>query len=336
MSIKQASIFLCAVGCAALAWWPSFGHSRMLAVAATPTPAALAYDEITRMILPPATPPAPGSFQNDYAAIVNASSGQSQANEQARAGGLAGMVGRMMGGNVPGGNPMAMMTAGHLMRYTYYRGWMRTDDPVGQTATIEKCDEHRYITLNLAKKTYAIANARPACATPAMPMEGRGRAPAAQEPGTADLTMTSTAQSLGPMTIDGIATDGSDSSMHASMTNATGSCRDGSFSMSVIQYVSQIRVPRPYCPLPRTMSAAPMGAMGAGGGCKPTVHASGGGFINPADRLVMYSRIPVGAGGNGGNGAGMNMVIERGNVKWFGGAPAEALFAIPPGFQQEQ
>jgi hypothetical protein len=31
---------------------------------------------------------------------------------------------------------------------------------------------------------------------------------------------------------------------------------------------------------------------------------------------------------------GMNMVIERGNLKWSSGAEADALFTIPPGFKQ--
>ncbi len=281
------------------------------AVAATPTPAALQYDEINRTIVPPATPPAPGTFQTDYQAILS-----------------AGNPADLM---TSAGNPeelMARMSLGHVIRYTYYNGWIRTDDVVAQKATIEKCQQHQYIALDPAKKTYTIANTQPACPTSQMPSYGRPSSYQPQ-PGSADMALSGTLRDLGPLTIDDISTAGTEYGMQMQTTNATGSCRNGDFKMDQTRYVSQIRVPRAYCPLPRTMTNG--GMISHGTGCDPRMHVSGTlSGLNDADRLVMYSRMGIGQGGAGA------VVIERGNVKWLSGAAAVALFTIPPGFTQSE
>ncbi len=346
--MKRFSIALAALAFAAFLS-PSWGGRQATAAAATPTPAALQYDEINRVVMPPATPPAPGTFSTDYQAIVASiqANGAGAGSPPPRRGGLSGMLGAVMGGNPPGGaNPgamMGMMREGRLVRYTFYKGWIRTDDPYTQTATIEKCDQHQFVTLDLAKKTYSVADTQPPCPEPAMPMGpmSRGQAPQNEAPGTVDMTMKATSQSLGPMTIDGIATNGTQGSMQMTMANATGSCHDGEFGMAVVQYVSAIGVPRAYCPLPRTMNANPGEAMAAHGGCKPTMHAQGaagmGSMMGDASHLAMYRRMSMqGSGSEEAHPgmAGMSMVVERGNVTWLSGAPADALFAIPPGFTQ--
>lgn len=330
--MKRALFFLAAITLVAFLV-PGLGGRRGVAVAATPTPAALQYDEINRMVIPPATPPAPGTFQDDYKAVVAAASSGGQ---QPHGGGLSGMIGAMM--HNPEGM-MSAMTVGHLTRYTYYKGWIRTDDPVAQTATIEKCAEHQFITLNLANKTYTISNTQPPCPSPMTPM-GRPMhgAPEKQEPGTVDMTVKASGQNLGPLTIDTIPTTGSQGDVSMSMTNATGSCRDGQFGMNVTSYVSQIATPRAYCPLPRTMTASAPEMMASQGGCKPTMHAdvAGGSFFSgEGTHLVMYRRSSMSAGaGENSRMSGMNMVMERGNVKWLSGADADALFAVPAGFTQ--
>jgi hypothetical protein len=294
-----------------------------------------------RVVIPPATPPPPGSFAADYQAVMATASNPaagSQPTPAPRKRGLGAMLGAVMSGAAPdaggeagenaaeqAGATMDRMRVGHLTRYTYYKGWLRTDDPVTQTATIEKCNEHQYITLNLGAKTYTVTNTQPPCPT-TMPVPGPMGRPQQNAPGTADLTMTGTSSNLGPMTLDGVATAGSDRSMEVAMTNATGSCQNSDVKMSLMQYVSQIHVPRAYCPLPHTAAPADLIARG---GCKPTMHGNAEGFGSGeggfAGRLVMYSRMSMGS---------MAMVTERGGVKWFGGPAADALFAIPPGFTQ--
>lgn len=309
--------------------FPVWDARQATAVAATPTPAALQYDEIMRTVIPPATPPAVGTFATDYQTAA-------AATPMAKP---------------PSFNPFAMKayyqqlqsmaTAIHLARYTFYKGWIRRDDPVAQTATIEKCDRHQYVKLDLAKQTYTSITAADACTTPVQPMGGPPQA-THEAPGTVDLTASTTNTNLGPMTIDGIATTGFDRSVDVKMSNATGSCRNMEMNLAVTQYVANVSVPHRFCPLPRGMN--PMEAAGAmQQGCKPTYVGTGqsGDFnldtmgvnVGTADRLVMYSKMAPAAGGRG---MGFGMITERGNVKWFGGSQADALFQIPAGFTQTQ
>src|SRR5271155_1691292 len=197
--MKRGILIVAAVALGALLW-PAGGMHPAAAVAATPTPVALQYDEITRMVMPPATPPAPGSFQVDFQAIMSnatATTASAPGSEPASPTpaphhhGLGSLVGSIMSGTVPesnggessggdqgdqgsgamagmggmgGGQQMRQrMRMGTLTRLAYYKGWIRTDDPVMQTATISKCQEHQFISLDLAKKTYRITNTQPAC-----------------------------------------------------------------------------------------------------------------------------------------------------------------------------
>ena len=319
----KRALVICAL-CAAAILFAQNGRVGHIAVAAMPTPAALQYDEITRMIMPPATPPPPGTFQADYQAVAGESADQRQH-------GLGAAIEDMMG------NPaevMEKMSRGQITRYAYYKGWIRTDYFATNTAIIQKCSEHQYVTLDLNKKTYAVQNTAPAClATNGIKIPGApGGSSNHSEPGTADMTVSGSSKDLGPLTIDGIGTVGYDMNLSMNTANATGSCRNNDFSTSQTKYVSQIHVPRPFCPLPRTMSSGGMMAQAGGGGCEPRMHATGNirGYGDDMDRLVLYMHMAM-----GGQQQGMNIVIERGNVKWLSGASADDLFSIPPDFKQQ-
>lgn len=322
--MKRAVLVAAALTFAAF-FVPATRTHGAIAAAATPTPAALQYDEINRMIIPPATPPAPGAFQTDYQTVMAPPTEHH---------GLNAVVNSVMG------NPEEMMnrmSRGNLTRYTFYKGMIRTDRLVEQTAIVEKCQQHQYVTLDLKNKTYTIQDTQPPCPTPGgMPAQaGGGDAPRAAA-GTADITMSGTSNDLGPLTIDGIGTAGYDQNLQMKTTNATGSCRDNTFSMAQTKYVSQVHVPRPYCPLPKTMTTGGMMSRSSGGGCEPRMHFSGSlAGVNDGDRLVMYLRMQFGQA-DSPNGGGMNMVVERGNVKWFSGPDADALFTVPAGFTQSK
>ncbi|HET9029183.1 MAG TPA: hypothetical protein VFN49_03330, partial [Candidatus Aquilonibacter sp.] len=244
----------------------------------TPTPVALQYDELSRMVLAPATPPPPGSFQDDYKlAMTPPSNVAEQPTPPKRHGGLGNllnaamnpmgaavdqasenaadrmaqnMMGPAMGASM---QMMNMLRNGHVVRYTYYwsKSWVREEDPVAQMATISKCRQHQFITLDLAKKTYRISDTTPkGCDT--MPQQSASRsAPTVRNeaPGTVDMTVSANAKSLGPKTLDGIHTNGSNHDFQMAMTNATGSCHNGAMLMTMTSYVSGIRKPRAYCPL---------------------------------------------------------------------------------------
>ncbi len=322
--MKRAVLAAAAVAFAAF-FVPATRTHVAIAAAATPTPAALQYDEINRMIIPPATPPAPGTFQTDYQTVMT---------PPAQHHGLGAVVNSVMG------NPEEMMnrmSRGNLTRYTFYEGMIRTDRPVEQTAIVEKCEQHQYVSLDLKNKTYTIENTQPPCPSPAgMPAQAGGDDSSRPATGTADITMSGTSNDLGPLAIDDIATVGYDQNLQMRTTNATGSCRDNNFSMAQTKYISQVRVPRPYCPLPKTMTTGGMMARSSGGGCEPRMHLRGSlAGVNDGDRLVMYLRMQFGQA-DSSNGGGMNMVVERGNVKWFGGPDADALFTIPAGFTESK
>jgi len=302
--------------------------------AATAPPAALQYDEISRPLVPPNTPPPPGSFAADYQAAATAQTPKPH-----------------------GFNPftavhdaqemMKAVTAGRVTRYAFYNGWIRRDDVNAQTATIEKCDRHQYITLDLGKRTYSITTQTPPCPAPSQysgmpPVHGAGGGS-----GSVDVTVSATTTNLGPMTIDGIDTAGVDRAIELKMSNATGSCRNGMAGMDVTvdarEYVSQISVPRRFCPLPPSTSLTDLFTRyGLGNGCTPAFHSEQGGNAAPflpgaesGKTLVLYSSSTLGVPNAPKQAGGFGMVVERGNVKTLTPAEARALFEIPAGFTQQ-
>lgn len=115
------------------------------------------------------------------------------------------------------------------------------------------------------------------------------------------------------------------------MENATGSCQNASFGMTMVAYVSQIGKPRAYCPLSRGPVAGIPGAQGMGG-CQPRMHANArGGALAHPDKLEMYVKTTMGASGDN-----FANVLERGNVKFLSKAQADPLFDIPAGFTKAQ
>ena len=302
---------------------------QKVAVAATPTPAALQYDEIMRTVLPPATAPPAGSFSADYAVAAAATPIPPLQKPN------FGMMINPAAARAYAEKMQAMANAMHLARYTYYRGWIRRDDPVTQTATIEKCDKHQYVKLDLAKRTYTSIDESAACASvPAQPMMPPA-APEQEQPGTVDVSATVNNASLGPLTLDGVATTGWNRDVEVKLSNATGSCRNADLKMSLVQYVSSIKVPHRFCPLPRGRMS-PLAAAGvAPGGCTPKIdpaHSfdieSAGLGVGSGGELVMFSTMSAG----GARGQSFGMFVERGNVRWLGGHDAAALFEVPAGF----
>ncbi len=304
----------------------------------TPTPVGIAYDEITRMAFGNATPPPPGSFQPDYRRII---ADIPPANQPAPAAhGLAGMFGRMMGGQnlAQMTSGLNMMRDGTLKRYTFYwvRGWIRIDDPAAHTAQIEKCSEHQTILLDLARKTYRIVEMTEGGSAPPPPPAPRyGPAPPPAGPGTGVMTVSNKVQALGPKTLEGIHTRGFATTASMEMSKATGTCSNGAYGAATVEYISGIHKPRAYCPLPRTRAMGMGGMPGARGGCKPRLVVRSSGPTKPSGYLAMYRRTSFKAGnGAGAHGTGGAFVMERGNVDWFYNPDVPALFSIPAGFKQ--
>lgn len=238
---------------------------------------------------------------------------------------------------------------GHVVRYTYYtaNNWVREDDPLEQTATISKCRQHQFISLDLAKKTYRVSDTTPkGCpTTPGQPEAPAKAETATPQPGTVDLTLTSTTSNLGAKNLSGVRTTGSQGSFEMAMTNATGSCRNGDVKASFVSYVSGIKRPAAYCPLatPKYVPSAPVDIERHGGGCKPTLHVKGGASANipgsQADLLEMYTLMTITSGGNAKQAQSnkpFSTLLERGNLAWLSQGQADPLFEIPSGFTEQK
>jgi hypothetical protein len=269
-----------------------------LSPSAAPAP-GLGYDEIVRVVVG-ATPPPPGNFQADVAAL-NATAAAAAATPtpapRKRGIGFGAIAGAVLGGGGAGsiggaiagdaasnaadnamqqslGTQFAALGASirsflqpHLMRYAYYNGWERVDDVSMQTATIRKCDIGQVYQLDLAKKTYTIydPNSEPTpVAAPPPPQRGaRPSAPGApQPPGTAVADISTSVKPLGPLRIENQPTTGYASTTTFASTQATGSCRDASMSIITQEYLSALsRPPVTSCPVRR--APVPQSAMEA-------------------------------------------------------------------------
>jgi hypothetical protein len=308
----------------------AFAFAALIAPAtpsAAPAP-GIAYDEIVR-VLANATPPPPGSFQADLAALGASPAPLAAATPAPRRHGLLGaLAGAVLtGGNAGGvagalagdaasnaleesvraslGGQFAALAGTmrgflepHLMRYAYWNGWVRIDDTTTQTATIRKCDAGQVVTLDLAHKTYRLftPDTEPtrAPAVPPAQHHGRPQTVDAGAPGTAVVELGETTTSLGTLRIENQPTTGYDTTTSVAMTHATGSCREGTAALRTVQYLSALGRPIVNaCPI----HAAPLPENASTavttmtGGCRPTFTAHRSGPTPPSTRLALYSLV---------------------------------------------
>jgi hypothetical protein len=347
---------------------PAWSHAAL--------PAGLQYDEIVRVVIG-ATPPPPGNFAADFAAIQSPAAVAATAAPRRHMGfgNLGALAGGVLTGNVGGavagaatdavvGNAVDAqvdrifaatagqfagalrgLTQGRIERHSFYAGWERVDDIAAQTATIRKCDLHQFIRLDLAKKTYSITDPSAVPTdTPAPAPRSRGKSheatPAPEQPGTAVADFRTSVTPLGARTLDGLPATGYDDDTTFAMTQATGSCRNGTFGFHNRAYYSRLDTPRAVCPIeaqaPQRYPQQPVNFV-ASGGCRPTFTAHRSGPVPPVANLSLYQTIawsmtatatPAPAGSPA---PGFVFLTERGNVHSLSAANA-GLFAIPADF----
>lgn len=340
------------------------------------SPPGLQYDEIVRVVVS-GTPAPPGAFQADLAAAQSAAPVAAATPAPRRRGIGLGNIASIAGGILTG-NPNAVagavaneavsqaaeaqleratagMAAGlsasianflkpHVLRYAYWNNWERIDDLTAQSATIRKCDLGEVLRLDLAHKTYARLTPQAEAAAPSAPPAPSRPAAAprparAQEPGTGVATLSATTRNLGAQQIEGQPTTGYSTTTSFAMTQATGSCRNGSASFESVEYLTNIARPTVQCPIrpsPPVPETPVQAVAPPSGGCRPTFNANASGPTPPQNRLSLYTLVRI-SGGQGGNqnGAanGVGFLTERGNLKTLGQNDA-ALFEIPAGFTQ--
>lgn len=343
---------------------------------ATPSaapPPGIAYDEIVRVVVN-ATPPPPGNFQADVAALNATQTSASPSPAPRRRGiSLGNIAGVIAGGGGAGGvagaaasdaasaameNAMeaslgaqfAALGAAvrgfltpHLIRYAYWNGWERVEDVSAQTVTIRKCDAGQVIKLDLAAKTYAVYDPSAEPTPAAAPMPARRGRTAAQpgQPGTAVATLTETTRGLGPLRIENQATTGFDTATSFATTQSTGSCRNGGATIETVQYLSGL--PRPTvnsCPIrrPPLPTTAGDAVTAPSGGCRPSFTTQRSGPTPPANRLALYSLVTFSADRGGAPGspapAGGMGFLTERGNLKTLGPTDAGLFGIPPGFSK--
>ena len=318
-----------------------------IVLAAKPAHAAgggLAYDEVTKMVItsqdngpPEAGSYANGSFGADFQAAVNAGGPTKEHH---------GMFAAVQNAISMGEQAMNQIKVGMPSTHYYLNGWERTDDPGKQTATIYRGDLRQTIHLDLAKKTYYIETPDEKTVeegTPP-PMTGPRGTPPPSQPGTAKMTISATSAALGPKTLDGQPTNGYKQTFKLTVTNATGSCSNGSFGTSITEFISQYPEPSVSTPSgkvvtkksvfdPQRMSVKP--------GCKPTVTANTKmGPLPPSGMLALWMYMNMNGSmysqqqpQNVPAGSGFGFLTERGNVRTLGPSDA-SLFQVPAGFTQ--
>ena len=315
----------------------ALAFAALVAPATAPAapPPGLAYDEIVRVVVN-ATPPPPGDFQADLAALgspqtVAASPTPAPKKRGINLGNLAAVIASGGGaGDVAGaaaGNlaanamdnavqaslgaqfgALAALAGGflqpHLFHYAYLNGWERIDDVTAQTATINKCDQRQVIRLDLAHRTYAVYDPSAAPVETLRPVPaprgGRAAPPDPAQPGTAVVTLTEATRGLGALRIENQPTTGYDTTTTVAMTQATGSCRDANASLETVQYVSALAQPTTrLCPVRRVVvpQTATEAVAPRSGGCTPKFTASRSGPTPPSSRLALYSLVKFSGGG---------------------------------------
>ena len=306
---------------------------------AVASPTNLAYDEIMRFVRADQSAPEPGTFTADFQAAVNAQQSAGQEHH--------GLFGGLMNAVNAAKSAMNMFTVGIAQRHYYMNGWERTDDVAAQTATIKRPDRHQIIYLNLAKKTYHTVdtNAQTVTETPPPYQNPQPQGPApSPQPGTGKLDISVSSSALGPKTIENVATNGYSQDFKMTESQSTGSCHDGSFETSMVEYLSSYAEPEaavaPKGPMPSKPMAMPNPAMmGVHPGCAPTITTHhGGGVTPPSNRFALWMLVTLKGSGQtnqGQAGGGFSTLIERGNVRTLGSSDA-SLFDIPSDFTKEQ
>jgi hypothetical protein len=312
--------------------------------ASPPSPSAaaqagLTYGEVTRFVPSDQPAPQPGTFATDFQAAVDAQKALSASTQH------HGLFSVIMNAANMAKNAMNAFTKGSASTEYYMNGWERTDNPATQTATINRPDKREIIHLDLAKKTYSITDMSATTTQtppPYQPPSGPQQPAASPQPGTGKLDISESSTIIGPKTIEGVATTGYDQEFKMVSSQSTGSCHDGSFSMSMQNYVSSYGQPTighgSVSMASVMVGQSPAGA-GAHPGCSPKItnHHSGG-VTAPFDKLAMWTLITLKGGAQtqqGAMGGQFSTLIERGMVRTLG--PSDAgLFDIPAGFTKEQ
>ena len=298
-------LFLALIACLALV-------AAAFATARGDSSAGIQYDEISRSILPGATPPPPGAFAADLAlvhdgkivsenpmmaqmpsapampklsplsflgAIFNPAAALLSLGTQALMGGImGGMTGGMM-------SKYRNYESGQLEHVTYYGTMARAENRATGHILITDIGKQRQFDIDPAARSYRAMNFSDMAVAP-VPQTGKSG-------GTATVTVDAHSIKSAGQPIEGVATDMYETVEDVVVSNASGTCRNMHMRFDTVQFVA-------------TTLAAPSGSsstfdqlmrsrpeMAAGPNCAAQVAVHTDGVAPPADRLIIYSRMTM-------------------------------------------
>jgi hypothetical protein len=297
----------------------------------------VAYDMIARIIVS-GTPPPPDSFEADSERLATMpppkyNSGAGIASTGTATGLLGGLLSAIpgvgsflaMGASMAAGaaenaaqkraqdenaaQSRALMSAGRITQFAYYRGWRRVS--TGPFTTIDKPDQGLTLILDSTKLTYTAQRVDPDIPTYTVDATP---APVASVVGTPALTK------LPPVMIDHYATRGYHLSGVIDAAQAVGWCTVGRHDVDIVEYVADIQDPE------NQPAAAQDPASVLAGACQPTTTASA---IEPG-KLVLYRSFSLQPSVAGD----VTIVTELGNVRNTDVRDAD-LFSPPADYNEE-
>ncbi len=311
--------------------------TALAALAAVPSGAlaagsGLAYDSVMKFqTSQDGTQAAPGTFGPDFAA----------ASAPAPSHG-GGMFGRMMAGMQ---NMGAMFEHGTAERHYYGTTKFRTDNLALGTGDITDCAARTLTHLDLNAKTYHVTSLDEPQAPPHPGHDNAAPGPAATDDGT-KIAIDLTTKALGPLTVEGVATNGYSMNMKMTVTKADG--ESSTSNQTITAYYSNMAEPEGSCPAAHMpMAMGGMGAMGGGGMrggaamaqmmlAMQAINGHGDSRFKvttsgpplPSGKLAMWQMMSM-TGGDGSRG-GFGIVTERGNVHPV--SDGDPAFGVPDGF----
>jgi hypothetical protein len=318
------------------------GISLLLVAGSLPDPGlaagGLVYGSITKFAAggSDGPPPAPGTYRDDYqAAATPADPGSSTKMPF----GFGKMLAKAQGA-------MAIFKSGVAEKHYIGTRKERVDSVSAQTADITDCSARTITHLDLAKRRYSVTSLDHPVTTSTAPAAHRDApGPSPSDDGT-KVAMTMSTRALGPMTIEGIATNGYDTTITMTATKADG--ETSTTDMKMTAYYAPFDEPHFACGDVGSMSAGSpggasmanyemmMGALRNAKSASSRFSVTSSGPPLPANRLAMWQDVTMsGAAGShdrgSHGGAGFGVIVERGDVH----APlsdSDPAFGIPAGF----
>ena len=309
----------------------------LLSPGAAPAAGGLAYGSVTKFSAGSDDGPAPqpGTYRTDFAtAAAPASSGGDSPKMPF---GLGKMLAKAQ-------SAAAMFQNGTAEKHYIGTNKERVDAVAAQTADITDCTARTITHLDLAKKTYSVRSLdQPEVSMPSS--GGHHETPGAMptDDGTR-VALDVTTKALGPLTIEGVPTNGYATNIKMTMTRGT---ETHSTNMTMTAYYAAMDEPHFGCgehgfggmaaglaSMAMANYGLMMKALQSRGNLGSRFSFTNSGPSLPAGKLAMWQDTAMTAAGQDGGGHGhgsFNVIMERGDVH----APladSDPIFGVPAGF----